>query len=152
MTCGLCRKVVLIDDYADHVMAEHSAPSSQMAQQPGGPAQSQRITTPIKAEDYAGGEFLKGSDVPEDLNTVSFQVLAFVNKKGSQSKLTAEIAETYGRTIFGLNTSNIRILAAMGYHDLQTLCGKTVTCVVCMQPNPQAMGTLVRSLLVSKVE
>lgn len=110
----------------------------------------QRINTPIRTSDYRD-MYLKGSDIPESQNTVVFKVLGFVNKPGARTQITAEISETFGKTLFGVNVTNIRVAENLGFDDLQKAVGKTWHCAIVMQRNPQS-DIPARSLLLYRIE
>ena len=110
------------------------------------------MSGPIKASAYAGGAYLKGTDVPDGQNVVSYRLLQFVRDPQGRSKLVAQISETYGKKLFGFNTTNIRALASLGFDDLQGVVGRTVHCMIGMQPNPQRGGAPTKALFVQRVE
>lgn len=158
--CQLCQLPVPIAEYTTHVQKEHSVKNvsptmtTQTAAEdwfPAGATQAQRMSGPIKTSDYEDN-YLKGSDVPLDSNTVSFKVLGFLNITGSRSKLTAQISETFGKKMWGLNTMNIRAIGSLGYADLQQTVGKTYNCAIVYQPNPQKANEPTRSLFVTSIQ
>jgi hypothetical protein len=110
------------------------------------------MTGPINPLAYTGIDYLTGTDVPADKNECSFKLLQFVIPSGkSLSALVAEISETYGKKYWGLNKSNIKKLAELGYSDFQLLIGKQINCLIDYKPNPQMNNALTRSLVVASV-
>lgn len=110
------------------------------------------LAGPIAAKDLAGGNYLKGDDVPADTNIVTFTVQQFVRDPRGRSPLVAVISETYKKTMFGFNVTNIRALMALGFTDLQAIAGKKVVCMVGMAPNPSRGGAPTKTLFVQRVE
>ena len=119
---------------------------------PGANQGPQPITGPISGKELAGGKYLKGEDVPDGTVEVRFRIVAFVRDPGGRSKLAAQISETYQKTMFGFNTTNIRSLVKLGFEDLQKLVGRTAVCMLGVAPNPQRGGQLTKSLFITRVE
>jgi len=117
--------------------------------QPQGP---QPISGPIMGKDLAGGKYLKGEDVPDGTTEVRFRIIQFVRDPAGRSNLAAQIAETYGKSLFGFNTTNIRAVVGLGFLDMQQIVGRTVVCMLGMAPNPQKNGMPTKALFVSRVE
>lgn len=157
--CSVCQEHVPLAVYAQHIQEKHPAPASATAPplpaftgpQPFGGG-IMPVSGPIKAKDLSGGHYLKGTDVPDGVSEVRFKALQFVSDPQGRSKLAVHISETYGKSLFGLNVTNIRALASLGFEDLQAIVGKTIVCMVGMQPNPQRQGLPTKSLFVFKVE
>jgi len=151
LTCTICKATVEHEKYADHIASHSTAASST-----GATSQTGRGITPmtgrIPTADYAGGNYLTGSDVPDGVSEVSFTLINFVNDPGGRSKMAAQISETFGKRMFGLNTTNIRVLASLGFADLQDVCGHIIKCVVGYQPNPQRQNMPTKALFISGVE
>jgi hypothetical protein len=167
LSCSICGVTVTPESYAMHVQTmHHAAPTaSQPAtpqqftwQQPWGQQpqnvqpQFQPITTPIAGKDLAGGQYLKGEDTPQGVSEVRFKIIQFVRDPQGRSKLAAQITETYGKSLFGFNTTNIRAVMGLGFEDMQAIVGKTVVCMLGMQPNPQRGGQPTKALFVSRIE
>jgi hypothetical protein len=114
---------------------------------------SRPMQGPINPSQHVGLDYLTGTDVPGELMECSFTLLRFVvPEKKSLSPLVAEITETYGKHYWGLNVSNIRKLAALGFSDFQMLNNRKINCIIDYQPNPQKGNQLSRSLTVAGVE
>jgi hypothetical protein len=162
--CAFCPKT--LDSFvalSRHVTNEHASESgtqSSAANQtrdpfappPGLPRGATVITGDIPIDDYVGGAYLKGSDVPDGVSVLKVGVLQFINDPKGMSKLAVQINETYGKTLFGLNTTNARALQSHGIKNLKDIMGKTLVLTVGMQPNPQRGGALVKSLFVTGLE
>ncbi len=112
----------------------------------------QPISGPIMGEDLAGGKYLKGELVPDGTNEIRFRIVQFVRDPAGRSKLVAQITETYGKVLFGFNTTNIRAIVGLGFKDMQQIVGKTIVCMLGMAPNPQKNGMPTKSLFVTRVE
>lgn len=169
LKCSICQAELTAETYAAHVQQQHTAQPPAAAapapvtsfqpgwqqpqqQQSGQPQNIMPITGPIKGKDLAGGHYLKGEDVPNGVAEVKFRLVQFVRDPSGRSKLAAQISETYGKSMFGLNTTNIRSLMSLGYEDLQAAIGKTLVCMMGMQPNPQRGGMPTRALFITRVE
>jgi len=172
LRCTICQVEVTPETYAAHIQSVHTTPlptpppasietTADLAASippwnggwtgPGaqGP---QAITGPIFGKELAGGKYLKGEDVPDGTVEVRFRVLAFVRDPGGRSKLAAQISETYQKTMFGFNTTNIRTLVKLGFEDLQKIVNRTVVCMLGMAPNPQRGGLPTKALFIIRVE
>lgn len=154
MQCSICKEVVPITDYGLHVQNHAKQASTQPvgASVPASGSGPMRMTGPINADKFQGLDYLKGTDIPMGTVEVKFKLLEFVVDKSMRSKLTAHISETFGKKFWGLNTTNIKILAGLGYPDLQAVCGKDIVCTVGYQPNPQQNNMPTPSLFVLRVE
>jgi hypothetical protein len=144
--CTLCKEEIEATAYSDHVAEKHS--SDMSATDPFMDVHSHgRTITPIRGpmnlSDYSGGKYLSASDVPTGAGVFKFRVLSFVNDPKGQSKLTMQITNTFGKELFGLNTTNIRILesllSAEGTTDAQALIGRELECSIGKQQNLQTM-------------
>ena len=126
-------------------------PTAGIYTQPAASNGVQPLTGPLPAKDLSGGNYLKGTDLPEGINEVRFRIVQFVRDPRGRSRLVAQISETYGKSLFGFNVTNIKALASLGFADLQGAVGKTVIAIPMLQNNPQT-GAPTRSLFVQRVE
>lgn len=164
LKCSICQIEVTPETYASHIQTAHAPAQPPMtthtaaAAMTGWPQNNnansniQPISGPIMGKDLAGGKYLKGEDVPDGTSEVRFRVVQFVRDPGGRSKLAAQISETYGKVLFGFNTTNIRTVVGLGFLDMQQIVGKTVVCLLGMAPNPQKNGMPTKALFVSRIE
>lgn len=167
LKCTICQTEVTADTYATHIQSVHATPPQKPVEttqsfvnnnpawnQGGqfGQQAPQPIQGPIIGKDLAGGKYLKGEDVPDGVNEVRFRLVQFVRDPQGRSKLAAQISETYGKVMFGFNTTNIRAVVGLGYLDMQQIAGKTIICMLGMAPNPQKNGMPTKVLFISRIE
>lgn len=162
--CAFCPRVFeSFKELSDHATTDHASEVNSETiiatskttpgiSSPNLPKGATVITGAIPTDDYVGGAYLKGSDVPDGVSIVKVKVLQFINDPKGMSKLAVQITETYGKSLFGLNTTNIRALVPLGITNLQAVVGKTLVLTVGMQPNPQRGNALVKSLFVTNIE
>ena len=164
--CAVCQAEFPLSEYSAHVESAHSKPKDSQAPQTTRPpatsawdnwnampsSQFRPVSGRINARDMSGGHYLKGSDVPVDATEVKFKIIQFVIDPKGRSQLACIISDTYGKTMFGFNTTNIRQMLSLGYEDMQAAVGKTIVCQMGWQPNPQNNGMPSRALFVYRVE
>lgn len=172
IACAVCHANVIAAEYPTHIQQFHAptqpvraqipaytppagAPEYQQPPQAGSQQQMRPLTGPIDASKLVGGNYLKGTDVPDGQTEVRIRITGFVLDPRGRSKLVAAIEPPEfapQKTVWGLNTTNIRALSALGFADLQQACGRSVVCMVGLAPNPQQNGAMTRSLFVQRVE
>jgi len=144
--CTLCKETVDATKYSDHLAEKHASEIAPVDPFLDHSSNSRTVTLvrgPLNLADYSGGKYLSASDVPSGTGQFSFRILSFVNDPKGQSKLTVQITETFGKELFGLNTTNIRmlesLLSAEGTTDGQALIGREVVCGLGRQQNLQTL-------------
>jgi hypothetical protein len=161
LKCSICQVPVTAETYAAHIqekhttqqqMTTHSMAAAMPPWNPGGSGGITPISGPISGKDLSASKYLKGEDVPQGVSEVRFKLVQFVRDPAGRSKLAAQIEQTYGKILFGFNTTNIRACVALGIDDMQALVGKTIVCMLGMAPNPQKNGQPTKALFVSRVE
>jgi hypothetical protein len=156
--CAICKEPVRPEDYTSHIQSKHSTPPVY----PGGymqPTQSAMPATnaprpyigPLNAKDFSGGNYLKGSDVPQSITEVKVRIIGFVTVPGSRSPLVCQIEKTYERDLLPLNKTNIKQISAMIGDDLRALVGRMVVLMIYPVNNPST-GQPSRGLYVARVE
>lgn len=153
LNCSICKEVVTAETYAEHIRAKHGAKEQEDTEWPQLPqGNMEPLRTPLNSKGLSGGHYLKGEDIPTGVNEVSFRLIQFIHDPKGRSIAAAQISETYGKKLFGFNTTNIRLVDSMGFSDLQQLVGKTISCVMGYQPNPQKNNLPTRAFFITKVE
>jgi len=108
------------------------------------------MTGPIRGDDYAGTQYLKGVDLPTGTNEVRVRVIQFVYIPGQRSPLACQIDKVYGKEYLGINKTNIKQLMTLGFPDLSVLAGKTL--VLATYPTNTPDGKMTIGLWVRSVE
>lgn len=179
--CSICSEEVALNDYATHIQQKHASsssatavpraaiPSTPMPPFPGGAPAFQPqpqgqpggqgplgggprpFTGPIRAGDYAGVPYLKGSDLPVGVSQVKVKIIQWVYVPGQRSPLACQIEKVYEKELLGINKTNIKQLITLGFPELSVLVGRTLVLGTYPVNNPTT-GQLTVGLWIQAVE